>query len=162
MVVGDADGPLLERELDDLRAHATVRTERLLLAAAAEHKRARKCGVGQEVVHRPTARPRPADAPRTDRAPREPLAFCDQFGRHLACGAERAPEPEHPLDRVAHLVIRREHDPPVPIALEPERQIQRELAPLGLVAQAAVQPGADQVQLGLRHRALQTRAAADR
>jgi hypothetical protein len=58
-------------------------------------------------------------------------------------------------DRRAHLLVGREHDPALLVAVEPHRQAEPELAALGLVAQAAVQAGADQMQLRLAHRALE-------
>ncbi len=56
---------------------------------------------------------------------------------------------------MTHLLVRAEHDPIVVVTVEPNRQRQAQLAALGLVAQPAIQPGTNQVQLGLRHRALQ-------
>jgi hypothetical protein len=56
---------------------------------------------------------------------------------------------------VPDLLVGRQHDPAVLVAVEADREVQGQLAALCLVAQPAVQPGADQVQLGLGHRALQ-------
>ena len=54
------------------------------------------------------------------------------------------------------LLIGAQDDPTVRLAVEPDREMHHQLAARGLVAQPAVQPGADQVQLRLAHRALQT------
>jgi hypothetical protein len=56
---------------------------------------------------------------------------------------------------VPHLLIRAQHDPTIVVAIEPHWQRQTQLAALSLVAQPAIEPRADQVQFGLRHRALQ-------
>jgi hypothetical protein len=92
MVVGDQDGPLLERQLDRSRAHAPVGAERLLLAGAAGGERARVGGVGEEVVHRAIAGLRPADALLADGPPRQLLPLGDQLRRHLAGRAQPRPE----------------------------------------------------------------------
>ena len=51
MVLGQADGPLLQRHLDGPRPDLARRVQPLLLAGAAEHERSRIGGVGEEVVH---------------------------------------------------------------------------------------------------------------
>jgi hypothetical protein len=56
---------------------------------------------------------------------------------------------------VADLLIGAQDDAPVLVAIEPNRQGEAQLAALSLAAQPAVQPRADEVQLGLGHRALQ-------
>ena len=53
------------------------------------------------------------------------------------------------------LLIAGERDPLVLVAVQPDRQREPQLAALGLVPKPAVQPRADQMQLRLRHRALQ-------
>jgi hypothetical protein len=155
MVVGDADGPLLHRQLDRPAPDAPLVVESLLLAGAAEHERARIGWVGEQVVHRAIARPRPAHAPLSDRPARQALVLGDQLAHHLARRAQTAPQLEHALDRVADLLVGGQHNAAAVVTLEPHRQVLLELAALGLVAQPAIQPGADQVQLGLGHRPLQ-------
>ena len=125
------------------------------MPAAAEHERAGIGRIGQQRVHRAIGRPGPPHAPRADRAARQPLTLVASSRDDLPRGAEPPPELEHALDRVADLLVSGEHDPPVLVAIQTDREVQLKLAALGLVAQPAVQPGADQVQLGLRHRALQ-------
>ena len=132
------------------------------MAGAAEHERARIGRVGQEVVHGAIAGARPAHAALADRPARQLLALGDQLADDLARRPEPPPQHEHALDRVPDLLIGRQHDPAVLVAVEPDRQREAQLAARGLVAQPAVQPRADQVQLGLGHRALQARAAAGR
>jgi hypothetical protein len=56
---------------------------------------------------------------------------------------------------VSDLLVSGERDPPVVLTVQADRQNQLKLAATGLVAQPALQAGADQVQLGLGHRALQ-------
>ena len=63
MVIADADGPLLERQLAPLATNAAVVAERLLGPGAAEHERACIGRVGEQVVHAPVARSRPPHAP---------------------------------------------------------------------------------------------------
>jgi hypothetical protein len=155
MVLGQADGPLLDRQLARGRAHLPGHIEALVGAGAAEHERARIRGIGQEVVHGGIARRRPADTVLADAPARQPLALGDQLPDDLARRPEPAPEHEHAPDRVTHLLVAREHDPVALVALEPDRQVHPQLPPRGLAAQPAVQPRADQVQLGLGHRALE-------
>jgi hypothetical protein len=106
-------------------------------------------------VHRAIAWPRPPDAALPDGPSRQLLALGDQLHHDLARRTKPPPQHEHALDRMAHLLVRAQHDPAVLIAIEPDRQRQAQFAALGLVAQPAVQPRPDQVQLGLGHRALQ-------
>ena len=157
MVLGQADGPLLDRHLDRPdRAPRPCSSRRFSLAGAAEHERARIRRVGQEVVHRAIARARPAHAPLPDRPARQLLALGDQLDDDLARRPEPPPQHEDALDRVADLLVggtarsgrpRRDRARPAGAARSSPR--------CGLVAQPAVQPRADQVQLGLGHRALQ-------
>jgi hypothetical protein len=56
---------------------------------------------------------------------------------------------------VADLLVRARRDAPVLVAIEPHRKARAQLAALSLVAQPATEPGADEVKLGLGHRALQ-------
>jgi hypothetical protein len=155
MMLGQADSPPLERQLNRLHLQPPVWAEALLTARAAEDERARVGRVGQEVVHGAVAGGRPADAPLPHRPARQPLPLGDQLGDDLAGGAEPLPVREDAPDGGAHLLVGREHDPAVFVAVEPDRQTERELAPLGLVTQAAIQPSADQVQLRLGHRPLE-------
>ena len=155
MVLGQADRPLLQRHLDVVDAHAPVGVDALLAALATEHERAGIRRVGQEVVHRAIARARPADPPLPDGPARQLLALGDQLHHDLARRPQPPPQHEDALDRVPHLLVRAQHDPVVVVAIQPDRQREAQLAARGLVAQPAVQPRADQVQLGLGHRALQ-------
>src|SRR5262249_43981062 len=77
MVLGQADGPLLDRQLDHLDADPTLAIEALLLARLAEHERSRIGGVGEEVVDRPIARSRPPDPPLPNGPPRQLLPLSD-------------------------------------------------------------------------------------
>ena len=113
-------------------------------------------------MHGAIARARPADPALPDRPARQLLALGDQLEHDLARRPQPPPQHEDALDRVPDLLVGAQHDPAVLVAVEPDRQREPQLAARGLVAQPAVQPRADQVQLGLRHRALQARAAAGR
>ena len=155
MVIGQADGPLLDRDVDAADAHLSVLVEPLDDALAAEHERAGIRRVGQDVVHRPIARARPPDPALPDRAARQLLPLGDQLQRDLPRGAERSPQAEHPVDRVTDLLVRAQHYPVVVVAVQPDRQRQAQLAARGLVAQPADQSRADEVQLRLAHRALE-------
>jgi hypothetical protein len=154
-VIGQADGPLLDRQLDRALAQAPVLVELLQLLGAPEHERARVRRVGEEVVHSAIARLRPAHAARADRAARQQLPLVAQADHHLARGSQPPPELEHPADRVAHLLVGRQRDPPVLPAVKPDRQTQLKLAASGLVAQPTVKPLADQVQLRLGEQPLE-------
>ena len=155
MVIGDADRPPLQRHLHGAATHPPVISEVLLGAGAAEHERAGIRRVGQEVVHRPIARPDPPHPPLADRPPRQPLPLGDQLRHDLPRRPQPPPQAQHPLDRVTDLLIGRQRDRAVLVAVKPDRQVLLKLAALGLVAQPAAQPGADQVQLILGHGALQ-------
>jgi hypothetical protein len=155
MMLGQADGPLLGRQLDRLHADSAACVEAFLLLGSAEDEGARVGGVGEEVVDGTVARARPADPPLAYRPAREPLARCDQLRDDLAGRAEPAPEGKDARDRRPDLLVGAEDDPALLVSVEANRQAERELAPLGLMAQTAVQASADQVQLGLGHRALE-------
>ena len=122
MVIGQADRPLLDRHLARADLDLAVLVEALLLAGAAEHERAGIGRVGQEVVHRPIVRGRPPHAPLADASARKLLALRDQLADDLARRAEPVPQLEDALDRVAHLLIGGQHDPPVLVAIEPDRR----------------------------------------
>lgn len=155
MVLGQADRPLLERQIDRPPAHPSLFVEELLLAGAAEHERARIRRVGQERVHRPIGRGRPPHPPRADGASRQPLPLITENGDDLTRRAVPPPQLEDAADRVADLLVGCQHDPAVLVTVQPDRKAQLELAALRLVAKPAIQPGADQMQLRFGHRALQ-------
>ena len=126
MVLGQADRPLLERHLDVRTRTLAVRVDALLAAGAAEHERAGIGRVGQEVVHRAIAGARPPD-----RAAARPCGAAAAGPRRSApittwrAEPEPPPQHEHPLDRVADLLIGAQHDPPVLVAVQPDRQARR-------------------------------------
>ena len=144
-----ADRPLLDRHIDPADPDLAVLVEALDLALAAEHERAGVRRVGQDVVHRAIARARPPDPPLPDRPSRQRLSLGGQLDHHLPRGPQPAPQAEHALDRVTHLLIGTQHNQVVIVAIKPDRQRQPQLAALGLVTQPADQPRADQVQLRL-------------
>jgi len=154
MVIADADGPLIERQLADAATHAAI-AERFLPSGATEHERACIGGISEEVVNSGISRPHPAHPPLARPPARQQLLLSDQHGHHLAGRATPAPQLEHAPDRVTHLLIDSERDLTVLVTIQTDRQGQLQLAARGLVAQAALQPGADQIQLRLAHRALQ-------
>jgi hypothetical protein len=155
MVLGQADRPLVHRHLAIVDLQPSGLVEALLAALAAEHERACIRGVSQEVMHGSIARPCPPNPSVPDRPARQQLLLGDQLKGDLARRSEPPPEHEDTLDRVPDLLVGAEHDAAVFVAVEPDRQRQLQLATGSLVTQPAVQAGADQVQLGLRHRALQ-------
>jgi hypothetical protein len=156
MVLGQADRPLLDRQLDRLDPQSAVGPEALLLALLAKRERPGIGRVGEEVVHGAIARARPADAALADRSAWQLLAVSDQLHHDLTSGTQLPPQTEHAVDRVADLLVGAEHDAVVLVAVKADRQRQAQFAALSFVAQPAIQPRADQVKLGLRHRALQT------
>ena len=155
MVLGQADGPLLDRHLDGGGLDLARGVQALLLAGAPEHERPGIAGVGEEVVDRRIVRGRPPHAPLADPSARKLLAVGDQLADDLAGRPQPAPQLEDTLDRVAHLLVGRQHSPAVLVAIESDGEVHPQLATLGLGPQSAVQAGADQVQLGLGHRALE-------
>jgi len=106
-------------------------------------------------MHRPIARRHPPHPPLPNRAPRQPLALIKQADHDLASRAEPPPQLKHTTDRVAHLLVCRQADPAVLVAVQTDRQAQLKLPAGGLVAKPTIKTGADQVQLGLGERALQ-------
>ena len=86
MVLGQADRPLLERQLDRLDLHPARGIKALLLAGPAERERPGIRRVGQQVMHRPIARPRPADTALPDGPARQLLAVGDELD--TTCRAE--------------------------------------------------------------------------
>jgi hypothetical protein len=123
MVLGNADGPLFDRQLDRAAPHAPVLVELLLLAGAAEHERAGIGRVGQEVVHRAIARADPPDPARADRSARQLLVLGDQLLDDLARRAESPPQLEHAPDRVPDLLVGAGHDQTVLVAVQADRQV---------------------------------------
>jgi hypothetical protein len=162
MVIGQADGPLLDRQLDRALAHPPVLVELLALRGAPEYERARVRGVGEEVVHRPIARLGPAHAAGADRAARQQLPLVAQAHHRLPGGPRPPPQLKHPVDRVAHLLIGRQRDPPALLAIKADRQAQLKLPAGSLVAQPAVKPRADQVQLRLGEHSLKPELSVSR
>lgn len=61
---------------------------------------------------------------------------------------------------MAHLLVGAEDDPVILVAVKADGQREPQLATLCLVADAAVEAGAYQVQLCLRHRPLQSQQQA--
>lgn len=117
MVLGQADGPLLDRQFDHFDTQATLVVQALLLPGLAEHERACIRRIGQEVVDRPIARPRPSDPALTDCPARQLLPLIDQLNHHLPRRTLPSPEREHPLDREPDLLISAEHDPVILVAV---------------------------------------------
>jgi hypothetical protein len=138
MVLGQADRPLLDGQLDRLDPHVAGVVEALLLALLAKRERPRIRGVGQEVVHGAIARARPADASLADCSARQLLALGDQLHHDLPGRAQLAPELIDAVDRVADLLVGAEHDPVVLVAVKTDRKRQAQLTALGLVAQPAI------------------------
>src|SRR5215211_539010 len=83
MVLGDADGPLLDRQFHGPPARPPVVVQSLVGAGAAEHERARIDRVGEEVVDGAIARAGPAHPPLTDAPARQLLVLGDQLTHDL-------------------------------------------------------------------------------
>jgi hypothetical protein len=149
MVIWQADGPLLDRYGDAANANLAVLVDPLDQALTTEHERARIRRVGEDLVDRAIARTCPPDPPLPNRSAWQLLPLADQLHQHLSGGPQPPPQAEHPLDRVAHLLIGGQRDAAVVVALEPDRKRQAQLAALGLVAQPTDQSRTDQVQLRL-------------
>ena len=156
MVLGDQDPPLRDRRLDLRDLHTPLGVDRLDRPVAPIRIRARVVRVGQDLVHSTVIGRLPPDPPLGDPAAREPLPLGRQLGNDLPPRAAPVPQLEHSPDRAAHLLINAEPDLAILIALQPDRQRQPQLATGRLVLKPTTQPGADQMQLRLRHRALQT------
>ena len=155
MVLGQADRPLFERQLDRLDPHPPVGVEVLLLAGAAEHERARIGGVGEEVVHRPIAGAAPSG-----RAARRPSGAAVAAPRRAAPPPPGAPTPAAATARTPARSRGAPARPGTARSARPRRGRARPAAPAAARRArpccAARRPTrADQVQLGLRHRALE-------
>ena len=86
MVIGEADRPFLDRDINPADAHLAVLVDALDLPLAAVHERARISRVGQEVVNGAIARACPPDPSLPDRAARERLSSL--FSSITTCRAE--------------------------------------------------------------------------
>ena len=161
-MLGDQHRPLVAGQRHGACDHPAGRVEPLLGAVASEHERAGIAGVGQEVVHGRIGRGRPLDPAGPCRTSRQQQPVLAQRQQHLTRRAELGEPPEHGRDRLHHRLVGAEYDLVVVVIVEPDRETLAQLTTGGLVAQAGGQPGPDQMQLGLAHRALQARGRAGR
>ena len=135
--------------------HLAGGVEAFLGAGAAEHERPGIGRVGQEVVHRRIGRRRPLHPSGAGRPARQQQPVAAQRQQHLPASAQFGEAAEHRRDRLHHRLVGSDHHRAVLVVVEPDRQRLPQLPSRGLVPQPGGQPGADQVQLGLAHRALQ-------
>ena len=70
------------------------------------------------------------------------MPFVTQNGHDLPGGSDPPPQLKHASQCVADLLIGGQHDVTVLVAVKPDRKVLLKLAALRLVAQAAVQAGA--------------------
>ena len=154
VVVLDAHVPLLARRAAlALADHAVL--DAPLGALAPVGVRARVDGVGEDLVDRLVGRRRPAHPPVAGRPARQLAVLLEQPQHHLPGARELVEVREHGRDRVGDRLVRGDPDPPGLVVLKAGGQRQPQLALARLVQAAAAQPGAQHVQLGLAHRALQ-------
>jgi hypothetical protein len=154
MVIGQADGPLLDRQRHAATPELSVLVKLFALHRSPEHERAHIRRIGQKPVHRTIRRRCPTDAPLTGRPSRQRLPVFAQHRDDLTRRAESAPQLEHAADHMPDLLIGTEHDQPVLPAVQADGEVLLKLTALGLVPKSAIKASADQVQLRLRHRAL--------
>ncbi len=160
MVVGDQHRPLITRQQHGALHELARRVDTFLGAGAAEHERPCIDRVGEEIVHRRIGRRRPVHPPAAGRAARNQQPVATQRQQHLPPGAQLGEAAEHRRDRLQHGLVRAEHHCAALVVVEADRQPLAQLTAGGLVPQTSGQPGADQVQLGLAHRAFQAKHEA--
>jgi hypothetical protein len=136
-MLGDQDPPFLDRQLEHGDLHTPVGVDRFDLPTATKHVCARVCGVGQHPVHGAVVGGLPPDPPLADRPAREPLTVAHQLGNDLTGGAEAIPQLIDAPNRAADLLIEREADLAVLVALKPDRQREMKLTAAGLVLKPA-------------------------
>ena len=166
VVLGDEYLPLALGQLAAADAQHAVLAEVALLAGLAEHVGARVGGVGEHVVHRVVGRLDPGDllaAQVGGRLQREAQALLAQPQPHPAHRPAHREPVEDRGDDAGDRLVGMPADLPVALTPhQPDRQAAAQLAAGGLVADPAVQPGAQDVQLGLGHGALHARAPGGR
>ena len=92
MVLWQADGPLLDRQLDRPPAHAARARRAPASASVRPNTNAPAyAGLVRKACTAPIARRHPPHPPLPDRAPRQPLALIAQADHHLARRAQPAP-----------------------------------------------------------------------
>ena len=156
MVVGDEHLPLLARHQPIPRVHGPGdRVHAFFGAGAAEHKRPGVGGVGQQVVHRRVGRRCPGDPPGAVAPPRQQHPVFAQPDQHLPRRAEFVEAAKHRDDRLAHRLIGGDHHPVVLVVVQADRKSLPQFAFGCLVFQPGGETGFDQMQLGLRHGALE-------
>ena len=106
-------------------------------------------------MHRRVAGRLPHHPPGACRPARQQQPVTAQRQQHLPAGARFSETAEHRGDRLHHRLIRSDHRAGL-VVVETDRQELPQLTAGGLVPQPGGQPGPDQMQLGLAHRALQT------
>jgi hypothetical protein len=106
-------------------------------------------------VHRRIGRRRPVHPTGPGGSPWQQQPVLAQREQHLPGGAEFGESAEHRRDGLHHGLVGADHDLVVGVVVEPDRQPLTQLPALRLVMQPRGQPGPDQVQLRLAHRALQ-------
>ena len=154
-MLGDQHRPLVAGQRHGASDHPSCRVDAFLGPVASEHERTRIAGVGQEVVHGRIGRGRPPDPTGPGRTSRQQQSVLAQRQQHLARRAELGEPPEHGRDRLHHSLVGAEYDLVVMVVVKPDRETLAQLTTFGFVAQTGGQPGPDQMQLGLAHRALQ-------
>ena len=153
MRVRDEGGPFLARQALKRPAPRTVPA----LPAAAEEERAGVPRIVQDREHARMLQLAPQHVALGGAAAR-PARKPEALGAEVLHGGHRragAPEgPEQAVDRLLHLPVGVEDHPCVAGVAEPDRQRSLQLPAPGLVQDPPAQPRAQDVQLGLTHRAL--------
>ena len=107
-------------------------------------------------MHLVVGRDRPLDLAVREAAHRELHSLAAHPQPHLADRPKLGEPIEDRLDRAAHRLVRVKQDLAILLAPhKPDRQRLAQLTARCLVADPALQPGAEHVQLRLRHRAFQ-------
>ena len=157
MVVTDQHRPLWHGQGAGADDQPAAGIEVLFGAGLPEHERSGVGGVAQGLLNGLVAGFQPADLPaghaRGTTGQQHPVI--QQRQHHLPGRPEFGEAPEDAADRLADRLVCRHDHLAVLVIVQPDRQRDLQLALGGLVLQAQGEPGADQVQLGLRHRPLQ-------
>ena len=153
--VGEEREPLLARQAD----HCLLASDRVAgLATLAVDERAGIAGVVQGAQHPPVPQRLPGQLtlarPLAD-ADRESQPGGVELGDHGAGGAGAGEDGEQVADRLPHAEVGVEHDLVARVVDQPDWQPHLQLAAAGLGQLPAAQPGPNEVQFGLAHRAFQ-------
>lgn len=156
VVVGDQYLPLFAgHDPVSGQHHSGVGVDTLFGAGATEDEGPAIGRVGQQVMHRRITRLDPGDATGAVTAAGHQQVVLTQTDQHLAGRAELIEAAKDGGDHLPYRLVGGDDDLVVLVVVQSDRQALTQFASGGFVLESGGQPRADQVQLGLGHRALE-------